>query len=131
MPEYRDDFIAAPAPFYSEEQFDDPSYQALIKQFFDRVSKRLNELSFLPPGGSITDDSKPVNFDATWVAYVSNGVANTEDTVAHSLGRIPIDMWVGLPDKSAVIYRGPTAWTSTNIFLRASAATVTVNILVF
>ena len=131
MPGFLDDFISPPPQFYSQEQFEDPSYQAKIKSWFDRVSKRMNEVSFLPPSGAIATDGKPVNFDAIWVAYVSKAAANTEDTVAHALGRTPVDVWVGTPDKSAVIYRGTTTWTSTNIYLKASAATVTVNVLVF
>jgi hypothetical protein len=63
---------------------------------------------------------------------VSNGTANTEDTVTHTLGRIPVGIWVGIPDKSAVIYAdNEAAWSTTNIRLKASAATVTVRILVF
>ena len=126
-----DAFISPPPAFYSEEQFNDPSYQAKVREFFDRVTKRLGLVSFLPPSGTIITDEKPLNFDAIWVAYVSNAVANTEDTVAHALGRTPVDVWVGTPDKSAVIYKGTTTWTSTNIYLKASAATVTVNLLVF
>ena len=126
-----DDYISPPPPFFSEEQFNDPSYQALIRQFYDRVSKRLNIINFLPPTGTITTNGKPGNLDAIWVAYTSNGTANTEDTVAHGLGRTPADMWVGLPDKSAVIYRSTTVWTSTNVYLKASAATVVVNVLLY
>ena len=126
-----DAFISPPPPFYSEEQFNDPTYQARVREFFTRVAKRLDLVSVLPHGGTITTDEKPLNFDAIWVAYVSNAVANTEDTVAHALGRTPVDLLVGMPDKSAVIYKSTTTWSSTNIYLKASAATVTVNLLVF
>ena len=102
-----------------------------VRDYFNRVSAKLNLLNFLPPSGSITTDGKPVNFDSIWIVYVSNGVADTEDTVAHGLGRTPAEFWVGIPDKNATVYRGSTTWTSTNIFLKASAATVTVNILAF
>jgi len=126
-----DDYISPPPPFYSEEQFNDPGYQMRVRDFFQRVAYRLNLINFLPPSGTISTDGKPLNIDAIWVVYVSNGTANTEDTVAHGLGRQPADMWVGLPDKSAVIYKGTTAWTSTQVFLKASAATVTVNLLLY
>ena len=110
---------------------DDPQASFLITQYLQDLSRMSRSLTFLDSDGGVTTGRRSLNIDAVWVAYVSNAVANTEDTVAHNLGRIPLGIFVGMPDKNAVIYSGPTAWTSTNIFLRASAATVTVGLLVF
>jgi len=81
--------------------------------------------------GAITNDSKAGNFDAKWQVFTSNGTANTEDTVAHKLGRVPVGVFAGLPDKAAILYKGTTAWTSTNIYVKTSAATTIWNIMVF
>lgn len=81
--------------------------------------------------GSITNNAKAGNFNARWQVFTSNGTANTEDTVAHLLGRIPVGILTSLPDKAAVLYKGTTAWTKTNIYVKTSAATVAWKVLVF
>lgn len=102
-----------------------------LTQYLQELSRVARSLTFLDSNGGITSGRRALNFDAVWVQYVSNATANTEDTVAHNLNRVPVGMFIGIPNVSSIIYAGPTAWTSTNVFLRASAATVTVNLLVF
>ena len=112
--------------------FADERSKLLIQQFMKEMLDMSFRLTFLPKNGTIATNARPYNFDAVWVAYVSNGTANTEDTVTHTLGRIPVGILVGIPDKSAVVYAdNQAAWTSTSVRLKASAATVTVNILLF
>ena len=125
-----DSYISA--PYISQKaNWDDPRIKAIISDYLRNLSRIAQNLSFLDADGGVSAGRKPLNIDAVWVSYVSNGTANTEDTVPHNLGRIPSGIWVGIPDKSAVIYQGTTAWTVDDIFLKASAVTVTVNILVF
>lgn len=57
-------------------------------------------------------------------------VGTSETTIAHTLGRKPLDSFIVERTGNANVFRGPTAWTSTNIFLQASTA-VTVTLLVF
>ena len=71
------------------------------------------------------------NLDAADVSYTTNAVANTEDTVAHNLGRIPIGYWVISRDKAGVVYNGGTAWTTTNIYLKCNVASTAVRVIVF
>lgn len=71
------------------------------------------------------------NISCDLVAYTSNAVANTEDTVAHALGKIPTGYLVYGIDKACSIYLGSTTWTATNIYLKTSVATVAVKIIVF
>ena len=125
-----DSYIASPY-ISKDSNWDDPRVKAIITDHLRRLSFAAQNLSFLDADGGVASGRKPLNLDAVWVRYVSNGTANTEDTVAHNLDRIPSGIWVGIPDKSAIIYQGTTAWTRSNIFIKASAATVTVNVLVF
>ena len=112
--------------------FNDPRQKFLMQQFMKDLLDMAYRLSFKARDGTIGGGKRPYNFDAVWVAYVSNGTANTEDTVTHNLGRIPVGIWVGIPDVSAAIYAdNQAAWTTTTVRLKASAATVTVNILLF
>ena len=109
----------------------DPNASARITQYLQDLNRMARSMTFLSYAGTITSGLRSLNLDAVWVQYVSNGVANTEDAVAHNLGRIPLGAFVGLPDISATIYAGPTAWTSTNVYFRSTAATTTVNLLLF
>lgn len=112
--------------------FDDPRQKFMLQQFLKELLDMAFRLTFLNKAGAVTGGTRSYNFDAVWVAYVSNGTANTEDTVTHNLGRTPVGLFTGIPDKSATIYAdNQTAWSSTSIRLKASAATVTVNLLLF
>ena len=103
----------------------------LWTQYMQELNRMARNLTFLDSDGAIGTGRRCLNIDAVWVRYVSNGTANTEDTVAHNLGRIPVGLWVSAPDKGAVIYKGTTAWTATNVYLKATVLTVTVDLLLF
>lgn len=68
------------------------------------------------------------NIDGEWRTYTSNAVADTEDTLAHTIGSIPLGYIVINQNKAGSIYGTPslgTAWTSSNIYLKCSVASVT------
>lgn len=58
-------------------------------------------------------------------------IAVAETTVAHDLGRVPLDGFVLNRTLGGIIYRGPTAWTSTDVFLRSSIAATTITLILF
>lgn len=68
------------------------------------------------------------NIKGKWMTYATNGVANTEDAITHNLGVIPVGMIVMVPPQNGFIYTGPTAWTTTQIFLKCSQASQTATI---
>lgn len=69
--------------------------------------------------------------DVDLVSYTSNAIANTEDTVAHDLKRVPLGFIVYSQDKAGVVYWSGTAHTATNLFLKNSVATVATKLIVF
>lgn len=73
--------------------------------------------------------SLPDNMDAAVVSYTSNVLANTEDTVPHSLGKIPTYFIVGDIDKGGVVYRGGTTFTSTNIYTKCTVASAAIKLI--
>jgi hypothetical protein len=79
---------------------------------------------------AILHGDKAGNFAGKWVVFTSAG-ANVENTIAHGLKRIPRGYMVGEADKACSVYDGTTAWTITNIYLKADVATVALKILVF
>ena len=64
--------------------------------------------------------------------YTTNAIANTEDTVSHTLGRVPIGFLILNRDKDkSVVYDSGTAWTAANLYLKCGAASTAVTIWIF
>lgn len=69
-----------------------------------------------------------MNIEGTWRTYTSNATPNTEDTISHTVGSIPLGYIVVSQDKAGSIFQQAgtgTAWTSTNIYVKCSVASVT------
>lgn len=71
------------------------------------------------------------NHDAKIVNYTSNATPDTEDTLAHTLGKIPTGYIVCGKNKAGIIYDGSTSWTATNIYLKCDTASVTFKLIIF
>lgn len=85
----------------------------------------LNLKSILDGGISFSD-----NVDCVFVTYTSNATPDTEDTVAHALGKVPTGFIVIDLNKAAIIYKS-AAHTKTNLLLKCNVATTTATLLVF
>lgn len=64
------------------------------------------------------------NMKGFMAAGVTPGVANTEFTVTHNLGVVPVGYLVMSVDQAAIIYKSTTVWTGTAIFLKCNATNV-------
>ena len=71
------------------------------------------------------------NVDCRLIEFTSSGTPDAENTVAHSLGKVPTGYIVYSVDKAGVVYKGSTTWTTTNIYLKVNVASVAVKIIVF
>lgn len=79
----------------------------------------------LGPTGTYTG-----NESGQWLNVTSPGSANTEFSVAHSLGRIP-SHYRYLSDKGANLYQLPTTgthWTATTVYFKCDTASVALRI---
>lgn len=63
------------------------------------------------------------------LTLTTSGTPDAENTKAHTLGRTPLGYIVLSQDKAASIYKGTTAWDATNIYLKATVASVALRIL--
>lgn len=119
-------------------EFKKVTTQGLFAQFqqrlrdFDRdllllIEDILTNLGNLLNRGLNFDD----NFDGVEVSYISNAVVDTQDTVAHTLGRIPVGFIVTDINTGGVVYRTGTAFTATNMFLKCSKAGASIKLLIF
>lgn len=102
-----------------ESEFDKSLEDELLSYSID-MSKILNN------GLKFSD-----NFNAQIKTYTSNGAANTEDAVAHTLKRVPTGFIIINRDKAGVVYDSGTSWTATNLYLKCSVATVALKVLIF
>jgi len=82
--------------------------------------------SILDRGISFSD-----NIDAVSISFTSSGTPDAENTVAHTLGKVPTGFLVYDLNKGAVVYRGTTSWTATNIYLKVNTASTAVKAWVF
>ena len=67
-------------------------------------------------------DGNSENISGEFQVVSDTGAADTEFTVAHSLGAAPVGFLVTNIDAGGVVYDSGTAWTSSNIYLKCSAA---------
>lgn len=118
---------------YKEPQF--PAIfvdDALELREFDRKlitvlgAQASNLKSILDSGISLQD-----NLDIDFISFTSSVTPDAENTVPHLLGKEPVGFMVYDIDKGAVVYRGITAWTKTNIYLKVNVATVAVKAWIF
>jgi len=78
--------------------------------------------------GSGTDGDRGENISGEFQVFTSNATPDTEDTVAHTIGAVPVGYIVLKQDKAGSLYDSGTAWTSTNVYLKCSVASVTFTI---
>jgi len=72
------------------------------------------------------------NIDCRLITFTSNAAPDTEDTVAHTLGKTPQGYIIYAKDKAGDLYTstGGTAWDATNMYLKCTVASVTFKIIV-
>ena len=74
------------------------------------------------------------NLNAEIVSYTSNAVADTEDTINHTLGRVPSGYLALHRSKAGIIYQGPatgTAWTASAIYVKCNVASTVFSLMIF
>lgn len=78
--------------------------------------------------GTGVDGARGENIEGRFQLFTSDGSADTEFTVAHGLGAIPIGRMIMYQDKAGSLYQGPTTgtnWDATNAFFKCDVASVT------
>ena len=119
-------------------QFKEPQFPAIFidnpaqLRDFDRKlitvlgGLALNLKSILDRGISLKD-----NVDTAFISFTSSATPDAENTVPHNLKKIPTGFIVYDINKGAVVYKGSTTWTITNIFLKVNTATTIVKAWIF
>ena len=110
---------------------DDPLATYHQDEYLRQLFMCSQNLSLTQRDGPIQNYDKAGNLSAKYVVFTSHAVATTEDTVPHKLGRVPNGYIVVKQDKAGIVYDGTTAWTTTNLYLKSSVASVTWTLMVF
>ena len=92
-----------------------------VKKLFDMAQGRVRF-------GTGTDGARGENISGEFQVVSDTGNANTEFSVIHTLGAVPVGYLVLKNSKAGAIYDGTTAWTSTTIYLRHEAANAAVTV---
>lgn len=99
-------------------------FRQATKKYAERLANIINgQLSF--GNGTALD-----NMQGRWINTVTPGAPNTDFTVTHSLGRVPVGWLTISIDKAGVIYLGTIAATTQDLTLKCSTATTTIRIFV-
>ena len=78
--------------------------------------------------GAGTDGSRGENVSGEFQVVADTGSANTEFSITHTMGAVPIGYLVTNIDKGGIIYSSDTTWTSTTIYLKCSIANAQVTL---
>lgn len=70
------------------------------------------------------------NLDLVWLSTTTPAVADTEFTLTHNLGRVPSGYTIMSIDKAGIVYKGTTAWTTTQLSLKCNQASAAAVIIV-
>lgn len=78
--------------------------------------------------GNNTDGAFGENVSGQFQIVTDTGTADTQFTVSHGIGAVPIGFLVLNINKGGVVYDSGTAWTSTNIYLKCTTANTNVTL---
>jgi hypothetical protein len=93
----------------------------------ERLAKVLNgNVSF---GATMSNAQEDQNLNVWKATGTSPATPNTNFTINHSLGRIPITIVGQDGNNGGVLYRGSVAWTKTTVSLKCTTASMTYNVI--
>lgn len=96
----------------------------MLQQYWQRLITIINgQIGF---GNGVISD----NIDGAW-ANATTGAPNTDFTLVHNLGRLPVGYLLVMSDVATVIYNGSVPATTTDITLKASGAATTIRVFIF
>lgn len=95
----------------------------------ERLAKVLN--GNVSRGSTMSNSDVDNNMNDWKFEGTSPGAANTDFTLPHSLGRIPITIDAQDTTNGGVVYRSPvTAWTKTTVTFRCTTASANYKVIV-
>lgn len=78
--------------------------------------------------GTGTDGDRGENISGEWQVISDTGSADTEFSVTHTIGSVPIGFLVMSRNKGGVVYNSSTQWTTTTVYLKCTTANTNITI---
>ena len=122
---------------YAMEVGKSTSFRKPIDEQLNELNRLLDKIILVLTGrvsfadGAISDGEDGENIDGQFQIISDTGSADTEFTVAHSLGRVPVGFVTILNDKGGTVYDSGTTWTASNIYLKCNTANCNISIFIF
>lgn len=82
------------------------------------------------PNNLINKNDQSQNIAGAWALVTAPVAPNTEFAVTHNLGKIPTGFDVKNKTAACDVYAGTTAWTTTQIFIKATVASVSLTLFI-
>jgi len=76
------------------------------------------------------DGTIPDNISGSWINVVAPVAPNTDFTVNHNLGRLPVGYWIMQKDRACDVYTGSVAASATQLTLRATVASAVLRLFI-
>jgi hypothetical protein len=104
----------------------DSNIVAAISALFAAVNTIIDAFNGFISMGDGTSFGWAGNLDAVEVEWMTPSVANTEFSIPHLLGRIPVRAERTRADRACDVYDSGTAWTKDHVYLKCSVASALV-----
>lgn len=95
---------------------ENPELEKDLRQVYELLQKKL----------SFED-----NFSGQTISFVSSATPDTESKIAHSMKKVPTGFLKTNQDKPCSVYKGSTAWTKNEIYLKVNVASTSITIVLF
>jgi len=110
---------------------DPQDYTSLVDRFRQATKKYVERLANILNGQiSFGNGTALDNMQGRWINAITPVAPDTDFTVVHSLGRVPVGFITVSVDKAGVIYLGTVPATTINLTLKCSTASTTIRIFV-
>lgn len=117
--------VSKKSVYVGPEKTDPDNWAKDVNDDLTNIFLCLGRIRFGPNNNVI---NKGENVQGQFITYTTNASANTEDTVSHNLASIPVGYLIVKQNKAGSIYDSGTSWTSSHLYLKGSASSMTVTI---
>src|SRR5208282_1661434 len=108
-----------------------PKKENTLVLFGAMLQKMWRNLSLIINGQiNFGDGTNRNNIDGVWANLTTPGAPNTDFTVTHNLGRIPVGYWIMEKDRAVDVYTGSVVATTSQITLRATVASAVIRLFI-
>jgi|HubBroStandDraft_5_1064220.scaffolds.fasta_scaffold866244_2 hypothetical protein len=105
--------------------------QSLTMENLSRWSEIISQAvgGKLSYGSTMGNADKDINLQVWKATGTSPATADTDFTINHSLGKVPVSIVGQDTTNGALLYRGSVPWTATTVTLRANKASSVYNVI--